>query len=255
MGAAGALYLAQTVGSRLPWADVPALRVTVAKRTIEPIARATLSSIVTERLRELVVQGTYAPGTQLSEVELADRFGVSRGPIREGLQRLVQEGLLRSEPHRGVFIPRIDDADIADIYLAREAIEGAAIRVILSSDAVQSVADELRRLVRQMHEAAAGERWSKVAELDMRFHTEVVRAAGSVRLSRMYSSLIDETRALLSMTASYPGREHLVDEHAELAELLASVDAEGAASALSRHFTQSLATLRKHVTPEVARTG
>jgi DNA-binding GntR family transcriptional regulator len=224
----------------------------VVKRTIEPITRSTLSSIVTERLRELVVQGTYPPGTQLSEVELADRFGVSRGPIREGLQRLVQEGLLRSEPHRGVFIRRIDDADIADIYLAREAIEGAAIRVLMSDPEVRSVADELRRLVRQMQEAAAAERWSKVAELDMRFHTEVVRAAGSVRLSRMYSSLIDETRALLSMTASYPGREHLVEEHAELAEILASADGAGAAAALSRHFAQSLETLREHVSPPVA---
>lgn len=227
----------------------------MAKRTIEPITRSTLSSIVTERLRELVVQGTYPPGTQLSEVELADRFGVSRGPIREGLQRLVQEGLLRSEPHRGVFIRRIDDADIADIYLAREAIEGAAIRVLITDPGVRSVADELRRLVRQMQEAAAAERWSKVAELDMRFHTEVVRAAGSVRLSRMYSSLIDETRALLSMTASYPGREHLVEEHAELAEILANADGEGAAAALSRHFAQSLDTLRKHVSPPVTAAG
>ena len=72
----------------------------MAKRTIEPIERSTLSSTVTERLRELVIQGTYPPGTQLSEVELAERFGVSRGPIREAVQRLTQEGLLRSEPHR-----------------------------------------------------------------------------------------------------------------------------------------------------------
>ena len=106
----------------------------MTNRTIEPIKRSTLSSMVTERLRELVIAGSYEPGTQLSEVDLAERFGVSRGPIREGLQRLVQEGLLRSEPHRGVFIPVISPDDVHDIYLAREAIEGAAVKAICARE-------------------------------------------------------------------------------------------------------------------------
>src|SRR5215218_8200290 len=70
------------------------------------------------------------PGTQLNEVELASSFGVSRGPVREALQRLIQEGLLRSEPHRGVFVPVMTDEDIDDVYLAREALEAAAVRQI-----------------------------------------------------------------------------------------------------------------------------
>lgn len=216
----------------------------MAKQRIEPIRRSTLSSIVTERIRELVVQGTYAPGTQLSEPELADQFGVSRGPIREALQRLVQEGLLRSEPHRGVSVPTVGDEDIADLYLAREAIETAALREIVASGRGAEVAEELSRLVRQMREAALAERWSKVAELDMRFHTEVVRAAGSARLSRMYSSLIDETRVLMSMFARFPGREDLVPEHGELAEVLGSGDLDQIAAVLARHFSESRETLR-----------
>lgn len=218
----------------------------MANHTIERIKRSTLSSVVTERLRELVIQGSYEPGAQLSEVELADRFGVSRGPIREGLQRLVQEGLLRSEPHRGVFIPVISDADIADIYLAREAIEAAALQVIASHPERQKIVDRLGRLVRDMHRAAAAQRWSVVADFDMRFHVAVVGAAGSPRLSRMYGTLIDETRSLLSMTASYPGREDLVDEHAELSRLLGAGDLDGTIDALARHFTLSRRTLETH---------
>jgi len=213
------------------------------KHTIEPIKRSTLSSMVAERLRELIVSGAYEPGSQLSEVELAERFGVSRGPIREGLQRLVQDGLLRSEPHRGVFVPQVGEADIADIYLAREAIEGAAIRLVAADPERQSVVATLRDLVSQMRTATVSGRWSRVADLDMRFHSEVVRASGSARLARMYATLIDETRVLLSMTASVPGREDLVNEHAELAELIAAGESGGASTTLARTFHESRRTL------------
>jgi len=215
----------------------------MVKQTIEPIKRSTLSSIVAERLRELVISGAYQPGSQLSEVELAERFGVSRGPIREGLQRLVQDGLLRSEPHRGVFVPQVSAADIADVYLAREAIEGAAIRLVSADPDRLGVVATLRDLVGQMRVAAAAGRWSRVADLDMRFHSEVVRASGSTRLARMYASLIDETRVLLSMTANAPGRENLVDEHGELAELIAAGEPAGAATALAQTFHASRRTL------------
>jgi DNA-binding GntR family transcriptional regulator len=215
----------------------------MAKQTIEPIKRSTLSSMVAERLRELVISGAYPPGAQLSEVELAERFGVSRGPIREGLQRLVQDGLLRSEPHRGVFVPKVGDADIADIYLAREAIEGAAIRLLSARPDRQSVVDTLRDFVSQMRTATNAGKWTRVADLDMRFHSEVVRASGSPRLARMYSTLIDETRVLLAMTANVPGREDLVEEHANIAEQIAHGKADAALGILTHSFDDSRRTL------------
>lgn len=215
----------------------------MAKQTIEPIKRSTLSSMVAERLRELVISGAYPPGAQLSEVELAERFGVSRGPIREGLQRLVQDGLLRSEPHRGVFVPKVGDGDIADIYLAREAIEGAAIRLVSASPQRNAIVATLRDLVSQMRSATTAGRWNRVAELDMRFHSEVVRGSGSPRLERMYATLIDETRVLLAMTANVPGREDLVDEHAQIAEEIAAGKPDAAIGILSGSFDDSRRTL------------
>ncbi len=77
--------------------------------TSTSIPRTTLASMVGERIRASILDGDVAPGTQLNEVELAASFGVSRGPVREAIQRLIQEGLLRSEPHRGVFLPVLTD--------------------------------------------------------------------------------------------------------------------------------------------------
>src|SRR6266511_439042 len=101
--------------------------------TTPTIRRATLTTQVAEQLRAWIRDGTLPAGTQLNEMDLAERLGVSRGPLREGLQRLIQEGLLNSQPHRGVFVPVINDEDLLDIYFAREVIETAAVRRIMAA--------------------------------------------------------------------------------------------------------------------------
>jgi DNA-binding GntR family transcriptional regulator len=209
---------------------------------IDPVRRSTLGAMVTERLRELVIDGRFEPGTQLSEAELADRFGVSRGPIREALQHLLQEGLLRREPRRGISVPIVSDEDIADLYFAREAIEAAAMRVVLQMD-VAALAAELRETVRLMGEAATRDDWTRVADLDMMFHSRLVAATASPRLTRIHAGIIDETRACFSMTARYPGREDLVAEHEELAALLERRDVPGVLKALEIHLSESIRTL------------
>lgn len=211
----------------------------MTKNAIRPIPRSTLSSIVTERLREIVVGGAYPPGTQLSEVELAEQFGVSRGPIREGLQRLVQEGLLRSEPHRGVFVPTMDAEDVRDVYLAREVIECAAVRALMAGAVAPAVVASLRQIVKAMDEAHRQERWARMAELDMKFHLELVHAAGSERLDRMYAALIDETRMLLSMTTTYSSHGALVAGHTGIVEAIASGDPAVAEETVHEHLTIS----------------
>jgi DNA-binding GntR family transcriptional regulator len=211
-------------------------------RPIDPAQRSTLGVIVTDQLREHVIHGRFEPGTILGEVELAAQFGVSRGPIREALQRLVREGLLRREERRGISVPRLSDDDIADVYVAREAIEAAALAVIVGGDTM-SLAAQLRSLAGQMEIAVASGDWVAVADLDMAFHRRVVQAAGSPRLTRLYGTVIGETFAFFNMTARYPGRERLVHEHTELAELVADRDIAGVLTALARHLSDSVAIL------------
>ena len=220
---------------------------TKAEPTAEPISRTTLSGQITERLREGILAGLYSQGDQLNEVELARRFGVSRGPLREAMQRLIQVGLLENRPHRGVFVPELTDEDLADIYFAREAIETAALgRIMAVGDAV-SVSRRLTIEIDRMVAALGRDDWDTVVEHDMRFHTRLVDSADSRRLSRMYSVLIAETRLCLHMLVSgFAGRKDFIEEHVALVERLVAEDAAGAQHAIRKHLHEPLKSLAGH---------
>lgn len=219
-----------------------------------PVSRATLSDLVTAQLRETILAGVYGPGAQLNEAELARQLGVSRGPLREAMQHLIQEGLLNRRPHRGVFVPELTNADRADIYFAREAIETAALRRIMEAGIAVEVAAALSRYVEAMVSALAEDDWAGVVDHDLGFHTCLVNAAGSPRLTRMYAALIAETRMLLHVLVSgFRGREGFVEEHLALTDRLAAEDTAGALQAISRHLHEPLRSLVEDQGPGTAR--
>jgi DNA-binding GntR family transcriptional regulator len=213
------------------------------------IPRATFASIVTERLRTNIVDGLLRPGSQLSESELATTFGVSRGPVREALQRLVQEGLLHSEPHRGVFVPVLTDQDVLDVYVAREALESAAIRSIISSDSTVAASESLDRFVTLMEKAEAAGDWQAVGDFDLEFHLALVDASGSPRLRRMFATVISETRLCLGALTAHDARADLVQEHRLICHLMRASETEQALAVLRMHFDDAVVTLTKRRTP------
>lgn len=209
------------------------------------IPRATFASIVTERLRANIVNGSLRPGSQLSEVELATSFGVSRGPVREALQRLVQEGLLLSEPHRGVFVPVLTDEDVRDVYVAREALESAAIRSIISSATTAVASESLDRFVTLMEKAEAAGDWEAVGNFDLEFHVALVDASGSPRLNRMFSTVISETRLCLGVLTADDARDDLVREHRLICDAMKQGETEQALTVLKKHFDDAVVTLMR----------
>ena len=213
-------------------------------RVTGPISRTTLSAQVTARLRDGILAGRFGQGEQLNEAELARELGVSRGPLREAMQRLIQEGLLRNRPHRGVFVPELTDEDLADIYFAREAIETAALRRIMAAGEAVSVARRLTIEVDRIVEALRQDDWNAVVDHDLHFHTLLVDSAHSRRLSRMYSVLIAETRMCLHMLVSgFAGRKDFVEEHVALVDRLAAQDAPSAQRAIRKHLYEPLKSL------------
>lgn len=213
------------------------------------IPRATFATIVTERLRASIINGSLKPGSQLSEVELATSFGVSRGPVREALQRLVQEGLLHSEPHRGVFVPVLTDEDVHDVYLARDALESAAVRSIIASGTTAAAYESLDRFVTLMDKAAAAGDWEAVGNFDLEFHVALVDASGSDRLKRMFSTVISETRLCLGVLTAADARDDLVDEHRRICDLMQEGETEQALAVLKKHFDDAVVTLMKRQPP------
>ncbi|MDA3625519.1 GntR family transcriptional regulator [Saccharopolyspora sp. WRP15-2] len=223
------------------------------KRKPEPrVPKRTLAAVVTSQIRERIIAGAYPPGTQLNEGELAARFATSRGPVREGLQRLVQEGLLISTPHKGIAVRVLTADDLDDLYFARAALERAALQRLTSHGAPAALIANLEQAVEQLAQAVENEDWHQVSAADLRFHQHIVNAARSERLSLMYGSLADQTRLGLNlMLGTYKGRTDLVDEHRELLKLISAGDRPAVLEALDRHFGEAMITLRHHTDTEV----
>lgn len=205
---------------------------------IAPVEQESTPSIVADKLRQAIAHGELAPGTQLGEADLARKLGVSRGPLREGMQRLTQEGLLIAIRNRGVFVIDMTPGEASDMYLAREAIERAAARRILLLRDYAAAGDELLAIVEEMAEAADVEEGS---EADIRFHERLVELADSPRLSRMHQTYLVETRMCVHALAdTYDNPTDRVVEHQALASAIRSGDVQLSDKLLIAHMEDAV---------------
>lgn len=210
---------------------------------LEPVPRRSTVEIVSDQLRSAILYGSLPPGSQLGEADLAARLGVSRGPLREAMQRLVQEGLLRSEPHRGLFVITLDEDDVEDVYMARLAIERAACTLIMQrnrGEALVRLTEALQALV------AAARKRDRVAmsDADQAFHEVLVSASGSPRLERMAQTLLVEARmCLTALQEKYPEPADLVEEHRKLVDAIADGDEIRLLRLIEEHMIDSVARL------------
>lgn len=197
---------------------------TQAHRHLDPVVRESTPSIIAAKLRAAIRDGELAAGAQLGEAELARELGVSRGPLREGMQRLTQEGLLVSIPNRGLFVVEMTDADVRDMYVARSAIERAAAAQVFERDPARTAA-ELMAIAEHMSAASDRERSDQIGESDLDFHDCLVAGACSPRLSRMHDTLLTETRMCINaLGGTYPAPDVRVPEHRGIAEAVAAGD-------------------------------
>src|SRR5690625_900470 len=101
-----------------------------APQSITPVARTSTVDLIAISLRNAIFSGALDVGSPIREVEMAAQLGVSRSPLREAMQRLVQERLLTAVPGRGLRVSRISAEQVPDLYRARAAVEGEAIRLL-----------------------------------------------------------------------------------------------------------------------------
>jgi DNA-binding GntR family transcriptional regulator len=210
---------------------------------LSPLQQDTTPTLIAGQLREAIATGQFAPGQQLLETSLARSLGVSRGPLREAMQRLTQEGLLHSRRNRGLSVMDLDESTIRDIYLARGAIERAAIEHLIGTGRNRDAAVlvELADRMRQYQGDPSGE---DISLLDLDFHEKLVELSGSPHLQGMHRTLLTEVRmCLTNMQATYGSIDHRVHEHRTLAEAITAGDTDDATSLLLEHMNDGMRRL------------
>lgn len=214
---------------------------------LKPISRQATAGLIADQLREAIMSGAFPQGTQLGEVDLAQRFNVSRGPVREAMQRLVQEGLLHAVRHRGLFVTELTTADIVDIYAARTAIESAAVSLVVAGDPEKS-AIALGKVLSKMAKAASRGDAAALSQSDLAFHEALVAESGSPRLQRMASTLLVETRMCLSaLPPKYSASSDLVAEHEKIVAAIRTGDRAAALEYLDAHMQDAVGRLSPHL--------
>jgi DNA-binding GntR family transcriptional regulator len=209
-----------------------------------PLALRGTSAVIADQLRERILDGSFAAGEQISEVQVAARLGMSRGPVREAVQRLVQEGLLVSQRNRGVSVVDLDVSDIEDVYRGRRAVEKEAACTVYERGIPKGLVEQLTEILREIELHMNAADWLKLARADLRFHETMVESAQSPRLSRMFATLAAET--MLCMSAfddRYIRPPTAVEEHQQLLDRLVGGDLAEMLAEIDRHMSEAVRSL------------
>ena len=175
---------------------------------------------VRRMIREAIVEGRIPPGEQLREARLVEMLGISRGTVREAVRHLVQEGLVEYRMHHGAFVKAQMLEDRLDVYVAREALEVWAARTLIQRrDRADLSGLEAALAVMKTREARQTRPTEETIAADLRFHHELVRLAGSERLTKAHETFAAETRMLLRRHPAYPWRTYAKD-HEKLIDAL-----------------------------------
>jgi len=193
---------------------------------------------ISDQLRDEILDGRLEAGERLVETELAERFGVSRGPVRDALTELARDGLAVDLPRRGTFVSSLTEADLEEVYVLRGAIEGAAVRLAIPRATDDDIAAMFARLAEVEAAYARGD-LTAAWESDMEFHRSYCRLAGNGRLLTVFENLASQT--LLLMRTQLAARASLgwtppVELHQRIAAAIRDRDAALAASAVAAHY-------------------
>jgi DNA-binding GntR family transcriptional regulator len=151
---------------------------------------------VAGRMREAILAGELEPGSKLIETELAERFGTSRGPVREAIRELAREGLVTELPRRGTLVSTLTAEDLAEVYAVRQALEVAASAVVIArahDEDLRAVEEHLDAL----ESPPPGAGYLDQAVHDLAFHRSIVALAGNGRMAAMYEQMLQQTMLLL----------------------------------------------------------
>lgn len=205
--------------------------------------RATAQDAVLVGLRADILTGALGPGDQVVQETLAERYGVSRVPLREALKMLEAEGQVVYHPHRGYFVAELSVADLLEVYRLRSLLEAEAIRQAVPTLTAADI-EEIAALAADVDRAAAAGDVLAMTAANRRFHFALFDAAGLPRLTRLLHQLWDATdayRALYFQQES--NRTRVAEEHAAMIGALRAGQAERVVDLHEGHRARSVETV------------
>lgn len=186
----------------------------------------TLREKILETIREAILKGALKPGEKVAEPELAERFGISRTPIREAFRQLESEGYLTVIPRKGAVVTALSERDVEEFYAIKSILEGYAARMAAENltdkdvERLEAINDRLKQLAKE------GD-IKTFFRVHNEFHDLFIRAAGNEKLTELINQLVMKFNRPRMASLSLPGRMEIsVKEHEKIIEAFKNRDAE-----------------------------
>lgn len=195
---------------------------------------------ITDNIRKAIFQGKIKAGDRLREVDMSRQMGVSRGPIREAMRMLEQEGLLYSHPYKETMVAEISAEEVVEVLIPiRLTIEQFALRKALPELQPDHI-ERLRGFIEDMKEGARQNDLIRVVDCDLAFHEYLVQLSGMPNLHGIWTSIYNRIRLHFIMQGqSYDDLYDLCAEHEKLLATIAAGDPDDIAASLNVHIADS----------------
>jgi DNA-binding GntR family transcriptional regulator len=191
-----------------------------------------LTKLAYNSIKEYVLEGSLDENSRLTEEFLSAQLGISKSPIREALNRLEAEGLIRIEPRKGAYLRRLAAQEVSDLYDLREALETCVVRTVRPRPDL--FIDLRRSLQRQRTFLKANDRAHYIGE-DVHFHSELARATGNAQLCSILENI--QNQIWLARRNTYDlSSQTAPDDHEAIMMALEAEDFKRAESAMRDHI-------------------
>lgn len=188
---------------------------------------------VYEHLRRAVLDGEIPPGERLAEVELGEKLGVSRTPIREALMRLTQDGLLSAEANKGVRVRTITAAEARDTYVVREELDGLAA-ALAAQHHTPADAAQLQAALDTLN-AAQSDDYREQTRLDLAFHRSIALSSHNAALIDLSRDLEQRIALIKHQTRKYNSDPHTTAQHQAILQAVLNHQPDLARQAARQH--------------------
>ncbi len=206
-----------------------------------------LREVIFNTLKEAIITGELKPGERLMEVQLAEKMGVSRTPVREAIRKLELEGLVCMVPRKGAHVGEITVKDIMDVLEVRSSLDGLA-----TSLAAQRITDselkDLRNVLSQFTNYVEKENIQGSIKKDVEFHDIIYRSCRNEKLMQIISNLQEQFhRFRVMFLKDLKSPKELIQEHVDIYDAILSRDPEKARKAAQEHIKNQEITVVKTI--------